>query len=82
VAFTADGKPNRTFDTSGWSAGITDANAELIKINENGSIPLYAFVPAKDVILMSVDAPSGPNEIRYKVGFNVSPYDGSTSSWQ
>jgi hypothetical protein len=38
--------------------------------------------PGKDVILMSIDAPNGPNEIRYKVGFNVSPYDGSTSSWQ
>jgi hypothetical protein len=36
--------------------------------------------PSKDVILMSLDAPDGPNEIRYKVGFNVD-INGLTYSW-
>lgn len=130
VSFSADGTPNRTFDTSGWSAGITDANAELIKINENGAIPLWAFVadPTKrqalkdyikqymqdntirlsydsdpnvnfystldgmgdyaegggvalgnlngnattDAIFMVYDAPSGPNQFRYQIAYDMS----------
>lgn len=37
--------------------------------------------PATDVILMSIDAPNGPNEIRYKVGLNLD-YQGNTFSWK
>ena len=37
--------------------------------------------PSKELILMSLDAPNGPNEIRYKVGFNLNS-TGQTSIWR
>lgn len=36
--------------------------------------------PRKDAIFMSIDAPNGPNQIRYKVGFNIDEY-GAIYSW-
>lgn len=43
----ADGRPSATINVSGWSSGVTDANAELIEINS--VIPIYDLIsdPAK-----------------------------------
>jgi len=54
------------FGEKGEGAGITTAD-----INGNG-IP--------DIILMAYDAPSGPNQFRYQVGFDLNVF-GNATSW-
>jgi len=130
ITFNQDGIPTATIDVSTWGAGVTDANAELVEISENGAIPLYDLIsdPTKkaavkeyvdqylidnqvrlsyetdpnanvystidgmgdhaegagvaladingnqipDAFFMAHDAPNGPNQFRYKVAFDMS----------
>ena len=59
-----------TQNACGWEsegAGISFANLDA--------------TPAKEVVIMSVDAGAGQNEIKYKVGFNINSA-GATQIWR
>ena len=52
--------------------GVTDGGAVVLEdINNNGTL---------DLLLMGIDDPSGENEFRYRIGWDLSA-DGNPSSW-
>lgn len=71
---------NSNGDAASWSSllsspGLGDigegAGASIVDMDNNGIL---------DIVLMAYDAPSGPNLIRYKVGYNLST-SGVATSW-
>ena len=44
ISFNANGTPSAAIDVSAWGAGVTDQNAELVQISEEGAIPLYDLI--------------------------------------
>ncbi|MXV16509.1 MAC/perforin domain-containing protein [Hufsiella ginkgonis] len=44
VTFNGSGTPSATYNTAAWSAGVTDANAEMIDIAPGSLIPIYDLI--------------------------------------
>ena len=55
VTFNNNGTPSFTFNPTGWAAGVTDENAEMIDISYDGLIPIYELIddPIKKSALQS-----------------------------
>ncbi len=72
---------NSSGDTGVWSgtkyiSGLSDlaegAGVALVDIDRNGVL---------DIVMLIDDCPSGPNEFRYKIGYNLDPYTGDAAYW-
>jgi hypothetical protein len=76
IGYDLDSKGNPTSyspikSISGMSFVAEGAGVALADIDGNGQI---------DIVLMVIDAPSGPNEFRYKIGYNINT-NGDASNW-